>query len=44
MFMTKTLNEFLKKHQACEDGYQFAKDLTLEQFLLPTRGLDPVVI
>jgi hypothetical protein len=31
--MTKTLEKFLKKHDACEDGYEFAKDLTLEQFL-----------
>jgi hypothetical protein len=29
----KTLKEFLKKHNACKDGYEFAKDLTLEQFL-----------
>ena len=29
----KTLKEFLKKHEACEEGYLFAKDLTLEQFL-----------
>lgn len=29
----KTLKEFLEKHDACEDGYEFAKDLTLEQFL-----------
>lgn len=29
----KTLKEFLKKHEACTDGYFFAKDLTLEQFL-----------
>ena len=29
----KTLKEFLKKHDACEDGYEFAKDLTLEEFL-----------
>lgn len=29
----KTLKEFLKKHNACEDGYLFAKDFTLEQFL-----------
>ena len=29
----KTLKNFLKKHNACEDGYIFAKDLTLEQFL-----------
>lgn len=29
----KTLKEFLKKHNACEDGYLFAKDLTLEEFL-----------
>jgi len=30
--MTK-LKNFLKKHEACEDGYLFAKDLTLEEFL-----------
>ena len=29
----KTLKEFLKRNQACEDGFDFAKDLTLEQFL-----------
>ena len=29
----KTLKEFLKKHEACSDGYMFAKDLTLEEFL-----------
>ena len=29
----KTLKEFLKKHNACEDGYLLAKDLTLEEFL-----------
>ena len=29
----KTLKKFLEKHSACEDGYDFAKDLTLEQFL-----------
>ena len=29
----KTLKEFLKKRVACEDGYKFAKDLTLEEFL-----------
>lgn len=29
----KTLKQFLKKHEACKDGYLFAKDLTLEQFL-----------
>ena len=31
--MKKTLKEFLKKNNACEDGYLFAKDLTLEEFL-----------
>jgi hypothetical protein len=31
--MEKTLKEFLKKHKACKDGFDFAKDLTLEQFL-----------
>jgi len=29
----KTLEKFLEKNKACEDGYLFAKDLTLEQFL-----------
>lgn len=29
----KTLEQFLKHHNACSDGYKFAKDLTLEQFL-----------
>ena len=29
----KTLKNFLKEHNACKDGYIFAKDLTLEQFL-----------
>ena len=29
----KTLKEFLEKNNACEDGFDFAKDLTLEQFL-----------
>lgn len=29
----KTLKEFLIKHEACEDGYEFAKDMTLEEFL-----------
>jgi hypothetical protein len=29
----KTLKTFLEKHEACEDGFKFAKDLTLEQFL-----------
>ena len=29
----KTLKEFLIKHKACSDGFEFAKDLTLEQFL-----------
>jgi hypothetical protein len=31
--MTKTLKNFLKKYEACEDVYLFAKDLTLKQFL-----------
>ena len=31
--MKKTLKEFLKKNNACEHGYLFAKDLTLEEFL-----------
>jgi hypothetical protein len=31
--ITKTLDKFLKKHDACEESYEFAKDLTLEQFL-----------
>ena len=29
----KTLKKFLKEHKACRDGFEFAKDLTLEQFL-----------
>ena len=29
----KTLKEFLEKNGACKDGFDFAKDLTLEQFL-----------
>jgi len=29
----KTLKTFLEKHNACQDGFDFAKDLTLEQFL-----------
>jgi nucleoid-associated protein YgaU len=29
----KTLKEFLEKNQACKNGFDFAKDLTLEQFL-----------
>jgi hypothetical protein len=29
----KTLKIFLEKHDACLDGFEFAKDLTLEQFL-----------
>jgi len=29
----KTLKDFLKKNKACEDGYIFAKDLSLEEFL-----------
>ena len=32
MKRTDTLKEFLKQHNACEDLYAFAKDLTLEQF------------
>ena len=29
----KNLKKFLEKYSACSDGYEFAKDLTLEQFL-----------
>lgn len=29
----ETLKTFLDKHDACADGFKFAKDLTLEQFL-----------
>ena len=29
----KTLKDFLIKNHACKDGFDFAKDLTLEQFL-----------
>ena len=29
----KTLKKFLEKNQACSRGFNFAKDLTLEQFL-----------
>ena len=29
----KTLKEFLEKNRACRDGFDFAKDLTLEKFL-----------
>jgi len=29
----KTLKNFLEKHNVCRDGFDFAKDLTLEQFL-----------
>jgi hypothetical protein len=29
----KTLKTFLEKYNACADGFEFAKDLTLEQFL-----------
>jgi hypothetical protein len=29
----KTLKTFLEKHKACSDSSEFAKDLTLEQFL-----------
>ena len=29
----KTLKKFLKNHNACEAGFEFAKGLTLEQFL-----------
>ena len=29
----KTLKKFLEKNGACKDGFDFAKDLTLEQFL-----------
>lgn len=31
--MTTTLEYFLLKHCACDDGFEFAKDLTLEEFL-----------
>jgi len=31
--MKKTLKEFLEKNHACKDGFDFAKDLTLEEFL-----------
>jgi hypothetical protein len=31
--MKKTLKEFLEKNRACEDSFDFAKDLTLEEFL-----------
>jgi hypothetical protein len=31
--MQKTLRKFLEKHHACADSYEFAKDLTLEEFL-----------
>lgn len=30
--MTKTLKDFLEKHKACIDGYEYAKDMTLEEF------------
>ena len=33
MTKQKTLKNFLEKHNACKDGFKFAKDLTLEQFL-----------
>ena len=33
MTNNKKLKNFLKEHNACEDGYIFAKDLTLKQFL-----------
>ena len=29
----KTLKEFLEKNQFCKKGFNFAKDLTLKQFL-----------
>jgi len=29
----KTLKDFLQNHKACEEGYMFAKDLTLKEFL-----------
>jgi len=29
----KTLKDFLKNHDACKEGYLFAKDLTLKEFL-----------
>ena len=31
--MKKTLKEFLIKNCACKNGFDFAKDLTLEEFL-----------
>jgi hypothetical protein len=31
--MKTTLKEFLKKNHACKNGFDFAKDLTLEEFL-----------
>ena len=31
--MKKTLKEFLEKNHACKDGFDFAKNLTLEEFL-----------
>lgn len=31
--MKKTLKKFLEKNETCDDGFEFAKDLTLEQFL-----------
>ena len=31
--MNKTLKEFLEKNRACKNCFDFAKDLTLEQFL-----------
>lgn len=31
--MKKTLKEFLKNNRACKDSFNFAKDLTLEEFL-----------
>ena len=36
----KTLEEFLIKNRACEDGFDFAKDLTLEEFLNTCRRGD----
>lgn len=36
----KTLKKFLKKRGACDEGYEFAKDLTLEQFLKTCKRAD----
>jgi len=32
-FLNKTLKEFLNKNKTCRDGYLFASNLTLEEFL-----------